>query len=215
MDDTLDRLRTARVIPVVTIADAEAAVPLASALVRGGLPVIEITLRTPAGMDALRRVSASVPGALVGAGTVTTATACEAAIEGGARFVVSPGLVEEVVHVCRRRGVLALPGIATPTELLRALALGCETVKLFPASLMGGPAMVKALDALGTGACFVPTGGVSLATAGDYLSIRSVVAVGGSWMVPADLVSAGDWPAIEALASEASSALQGADPERS
>ena len=151
IDAVLGQLRAVRVVPVVTINDAASAVPMTRALVEGGLTAVEITLRTAAGMDALRAAAAGVPDALVGAGTVTTAEACEAAIDAGAQFVVSPGLVDEVVAVCARRGVLSLPGIATPTELYRAIALGCRTVKLFPASVIGGPAMVKALAALGTG----------------------------------------------------------------
>lgn len=197
----LGRLRAVRVVPVVTITDAASAVPMTRALADGGLPAVEITLRTAAGLDALRAAAAGVPDALVGAGTVTTATACEAAIDAGARFIVSPGLVDEVVAVCARRGVLALPGIATPTELLRAIALGCRTVKLFPVSVLGGPAMVKALAALGTGVGFVPTGGIALESAPSYLAIPDVVAVGGSWMVPADRLAAADWPAIHTLAA--------------
>lgn len=200
----VEALRAARVIPVVTIEDAAGAVPLAEALVAGGLPAVEITLRTPAGLDALRAAAAGVPGALVGAGTVLSAEAADAAIDAGARFVVSPGLVEAVVETCRRRGVLALPGIATPTELLRGLGLGCETVKLFPAALLGGPSLILALTALGTGAMFVPTGGITLETAPDYLAIREVVAVGGSWMVPADRIAARDWDAVRALADACS-----------
>ena len=195
----VEALRAARVVPVCTIEDATRAVPLAEALVAGGLPAIEITLRTPAGLEAVR-AAAGVPGALVGAGTVLTAEAADAAIDAGARFVVSPGLVDAVVGACRRRGVLALPGIATPTELLRALELGCATVKLFPATVLGGPALIRALSALGTGATFVPTGGVTLASAPSYLALPEVVAVGGSWMVPADRIAAGDWDAVRALA---------------
>jgi 2-dehydro-3-deoxyphosphogluconate aldolase/(4S)-4-hydroxy-2-oxoglutarate aldolase len=206
-DRTLDELRAVRVIPVVTIQDAAGAVPLTEALVAGGLRAVEITLRTAAGLDALRAATA-VPQALVGAGTVTTAAQAEAALDAGARFVVCPGLVEDVVAACDRRGVLVLPGIATPTELLRALALGVGTVKVFPASLLGGPAVVRALAALGTGARFVPTGGIDLAGAPAYLAIPEVVAVGGSWMVPIDRIAARDWEGIRALAA-ACGVLQG------
>ena len=209
IDAVVGQLRAVRVVPVVTIRDAASAVPMTRALVDGGLTVVEITLRTAAGLDALRAAAAGAPDALVGAGTVTTADACEAAIAAGARFVVSPGLVDEVLAVCARRGVLALPGIATPTELLHAIALGCRTVKLFPASVLGGPAMVKALAALGTGVGFVPTGGIGLDTAPSYLAIPDVVAVGGSWMVPADRLAAGDWTGVRDLAS-ACAVLRGA-----
>lgn len=201
-DAVLERIRAARVVPVVTVADAAGAVPLTEALVAGGLPVVEITLRTAAGLEALRgAATAGVPGAIVGAGTVTTPDAAEAAIAAGAAFVVSPGLVDEVVETCHRHGVLALPGIATPTELLRALALGCRTVKVFPASVLGGPAFVTAIAALGSGTGFVPTGGVTAETAPAYLAIPQVVAVGGSWMVPADRLRDGDWKAVRSLAA--------------
>ena len=195
----MDILRAARVVPVVVLHDAADAVPLSEALVEGGLPAVEITLRTAAGLDALRAATA-VEGAVVGAGTVTTRDQAEAALDAGARFVVSPGLVPEVVAACAARGVPALPGIATPTELLAALALGCRTVKVFPASLVGGPAFLRAMAALGTGAGFVPTGGIDLSSAPDYLAVKEVVAVGGSWMVPAAAVKARDWDAVRALA---------------
>jgi 2-dehydro-3-deoxyphosphogluconate aldolase/(4S)-4-hydroxy-2-oxoglutarate aldolase len=199
--DALAAIEAARIVPVVTLEDAADAVPLVEALVGGGLPVVEITLRTAAGLDAVRAAaSAAIPGAVLGAGTVLTPEDAEAAIDAGARFVVSPGIVEDVVVACHRRGVLVLPGIATPTELLRALALGCTTVKLFPAAVAGGPALIRSLAALGTGARFVPTGGITLETARDYLAIREVVAVGGSWMVPAGRIAANDWAGIRALA---------------
>jgi 2-dehydro-3-deoxyphosphogluconate aldolase/(4S)-4-hydroxy-2-oxoglutarate aldolase len=200
----VEALRAARVVPVVTIEDAAGAVPLAEALVAGGLPSIEITLRTPAGIEALRAAVAGVPGALVGAGTVLSAEAADAAIDAGARFVVTPGLVDAVVETCRRRGVLVLPGVATPTELLRVLALGCAIVKLFPAAVLGGPALIRSLTALGTGATFVPTGGITLDTAPSYLALPEVVAVGGSWMVPGDRIAAADWDAVRALATASS-----------
>lgn len=198
---TLELLRRARVVPVVTIRDAADAVALAEALVAGGLPVIEITLRTAAGLEAIR-AAASVPGAVVGAGTVTTAEQAAAVLEAGARFVVSPGIVEGMVEACRERGVLALPGIATPTEMLRAIALGCPAVKLFPAAPLGGPAMVRALAAVAPEVGFVPTGGVDLESAPEYLAIPQVVAVGGSWMVPGSVLAARDWPAVAELAGE-------------
>jgi 2-dehydro-3-deoxyphosphogluconate aldolase/(4S)-4-hydroxy-2-oxoglutarate aldolase len=199
--DVLAAMAAVRVIPVVTVPDDGAAVPLAEALVDGGLPVVELTLRTPAGLEAIRAVSGAVVGAIVGAGTVTTTDACEAAIDRGARFIVSPGLVDEVVAVGARRGVPVLPGVATPTELLRAIALGCSTVKLFPAAQLGGPAMARALVALGTGTTFVPTGGIARDAAPAYLEIAEVVAVGGTWMLPPDRVAARDWAAIRSLAA--------------
>ncbi|HEX6868215.1 MAG TPA: bifunctional 4-hydroxy-2-oxoglutarate aldolase/2-dehydro-3-deoxy-phosphogluconate aldolase [Candidatus Limnocylindrales bacterium] len=199
-DPVLGVMRASRVIPVVTLAEPAATRPLVSALLEGGLRAIEITLRTPAGLEAIR-IAAAGGDVLVGAGTVTTATHAEAAIEAGARFLVAPGLVEEVIAVAARHDVLMLPGIATPTELLRALALGCRTVKFFPASVAGGRPMVRALAGLATGAGFVPTGGIDIASAPLYLAIPEVVAVGGSWMVPSDRVGARDWDAIRVLAT--------------
>jgi 2-dehydro-3-deoxyphosphogluconate aldolase/(4S)-4-hydroxy-2-oxoglutarate aldolase len=196
----LAAMREARVIPVVTVQDAATAAPLAQALVAGGLPVVEITLRTPAGLDAIRAASL-VPGSVVGAGTVTNATQAEAAVDAGAVFLVSPGLVEDVVAIAARRRVLVLPGIATPTEMLHAMALGCDTVKVFPASVLGGPALVRALAALGTGVEFVPTGGIDLAAAPAYVAIPEVVAVGGSWMVPKERLEAADWAGVRDLAA--------------
>lgn len=202
-DDVLESLRGARIVPVVTLGDAADAVPLTQALVGGGLPAVEITLRTDAGLDALAAAAAArIPGAVLGAGTVLTPEDAEAAIDAGARFVVSPGIVEDVVVTCHRREVLVLPGIATPTELLRALALGCTTVKLFPAAVAGGPALIRSLTALGTGARFVPSGGITPETAPDYLAIEEVVAVGGSWMVRPDRIAAGDWDGIRRLAAD-------------
>jgi 2-dehydro-3-deoxyphosphogluconate aldolase/(4S)-4-hydroxy-2-oxoglutarate aldolase len=209
-DTPRDVLRAAGVIPVVTIHQAALAAPLAEALVDGGLEAIEITLRTRVALEAIR-AAAGVPGALVGAGTVTTASEAEAAIDAGARFVVSPGLVEEVLEVCARRGVSALPGIATPTEMLRARALGCRAVKVFPASALGGPSFVQALASLRTGLGFVPTGGISAATAPAYLAIPEVVAVGGSWMVPAAEVAANRWDLVTE-AGRACRALREARP---
>jgi 2-dehydro-3-deoxyphosphogluconate aldolase/(4S)-4-hydroxy-2-oxoglutarate aldolase len=196
-----DLFRRVRVVPVVTVRDAADAVPLAEALVTGGLPVIEITLRTAAGLEAIRS-AVGVARAVVGAGTVTTVEQAEAALDAGARFVVSPGLVEEVVEACRARGVLALPGIATPTEMLRAVALGCQAVKVFPAGPLGGPPLVRALAALNPELGFVPTGGIDIDSARDYLAIPQVVAVGGSWMVPGSVLAARDWAAVGELAGE-------------
>jgi 2-dehydro-3-deoxyphosphogluconate aldolase/(4S)-4-hydroxy-2-oxoglutarate aldolase len=208
--EVLAAIEAARIVPVVTLEDAADAVLLTEALVGGGLPVVEITLRTAAGLDALgAAASAGVPGAVLGAGTVLTPEDAEAAIDAGARFVVSPGIVEDVVVTCHRRGVLVLPGIATPTELLRALALGCTTVKLFPAAVAGGPALIRSLTVLGTGARFVPTGGITPETAPDYLAIEEVVAVGGSWMVRPDRVAVGDWAGIRRLAAQSAAIAAG------
>ncbi len=206
----LDAIASVRIVPVLTIGDAADAPGLVSALVAGGLPVAEITLRTPSGMEAIGRAAADVPAAIVGAGSVTTAAAAAAAIDAGARFVVSPGLDDGVVRTARERGVLALPGIATPTELMRALALGVDVVKLFPAEVVGGTEMIAALSAVWPDVRFMPTGGVSSANAPRYLAMEQVVAVGGTWMVPRSAVATGDWDAVTEAAVAASALGRGA-----
>jgi 2-dehydro-3-deoxyphosphogluconate aldolase / (4S)-4-hydroxy-2-oxoglutarate aldolase len=201
--DVIDAIGDARVVPVVTVDDARDAPHLASALVDGGLPVVEITLRTPAAIDAIRRATAQVPGALVGAGSVTSAAAADDAIDAGARFIVSPGLHEGVVAAAGRRGVAVIPGIATATELMRAVNLGAEVVKLFPAEVVGGVGMITALSAVWPDVRFMPTGGISATNAREYLAVRQVLAIGGSWMVPRSAVASGDWASITVAAAAA------------
>lgn len=190
-----------RIVPVVTLDDASRAAELASALVDGGLPIVEITLRTPTALESIRRAGAEVPAALVGAGSVTTAAAAAAVIEAGARFIVAPGLDEGVIRTAQERDVPVIPGIATPTELMRAIGLGVDVVKLFPAELVGGSKMIKALSAVWPETRFMPTGGVTPANVAGYLSLRQVLAVGGSWMVPRAAIAAGDWESITAAAA--------------
>ena len=202
-NDAIDTIGDVRVVPVLTIDDAGNATDLVSALVAGGLRVAEITLRTPSGIEAIRRVAADVPTAIVGAGTVTTSAAAAAAIDAGARFIVSPGLDDGVIATAHERGVPAIPGIATPTELMRALASGANVVKLFPAEVVGGIDMVAALSAVWPDIRFMPTGGISAANAPRYLAMDRVVAVGGTWMVSRPAVAAGDWDAVTAAAAEA------------
>jgi 2-dehydro-3-deoxyphosphogluconate aldolase/(4S)-4-hydroxy-2-oxoglutarate aldolase len=206
-----DAIARAGVVPVVTLDDARHADPLVDALAGGGLPVVEITLRTAAGLAALRRV-AHRGDVTVGAGTVTTGEQAERAVDAGARFVVSPGLDEDVVRVCLRRGVPVVPGVATPTELMRARRLGLTVVKLFPAGPLGGPAMVRALAALDPDVRFLPTGGVTRDSAPDYLALPCVLAVGGTWMAPAAAVSAGDWARVGALAARCRELTTKEDP---
>lgn len=198
------------VVPVVTVDDVDAAVPLVEALVGGGLAAVEITLRTPAALGALER-AATVAGATVGAGTVLSHDQARAAIDAGARFVVSPGFDEGVVTAARERAVVAVPGVATPTELMRALAMDVTTVKLFPAEVIGGAGLVRALSAVFPGVWFIPTGGISASTAPRYLESPSVLAVGGSWMVDPDAVVDRRWDDIRAAAA-AASALVGRRP---
>lgn len=191
-----------RVIPVIVIDDATQASPLADALVRGGLPIAEITFRTAAAPDALRSL-AGRDDLVAGAGSVRTADQVDEAVAAGARFVVSPGLSERVVERCREHGVPVLPGVATASEIMRALDLGVDVVKLFPAGAVGGPGAVRDLSGPFPGVRFVPTGGVGPANVGDYLSLPSVVAVGGSWMVAVGHVRSGRFDEVERSVAEA------------
>lgn len=190
-----------RVVPVVTIDDALDAPGLVAALAAGGLSIVEITLRTPAGVEAIRGAASEVRDAVVGAGSVTSAAAAVAAIDAGAEFIVSPGLDEGVIGTATDHGVAVIPGIATPTELMRALALGIDLVKLFPAEVVGGTRMLDALSAVWPNVRFMPTGGISAANAHDYLALRQVLAVGGSWMLPPAALAARDWRSITASAA--------------
>ena len=203
-------LGAVRVLPVVTIDDADDSVALVTALVAGGLATVEITLRTAVAVEAIRRSVSEVPGAVVGAGTVMSVEAAIAVIDAGARFIVSPGLDAAIVEAGRKRGVAVIPGIATATEMMQAAALGVDVVKLFPAELVGGPAMVTALSAVWPDVRFVPTGGIQQDTAPGYLALTQVLAVGGTWMVPRDAVTGGDWTAVEHAAA-AAALLGGSD----
>lgn len=193
-------LKLAPVVPVLIIEDEAQAAPLARALVAGGLHALEVTLRTPAALDCIRRIAGEVEGAVVGAGTVTTASARQAVADAGARFAVSPGLIDG-------EGVDGptplLPGIATATELMRGLRAGFTHFKLFPANVVGGPAALKAFASPFPQASFCPTGGVDAKTAPDYLALPNVICVGGSWVAPPDAVRAGDWGRITELARAA------------
>lgn len=200
--ETLDRLAQARLVPVVVLDDAAAGPPLAEALIAGGLPVAEVTFRSPAAVAAIRAMAAN-PDILVGAGTVLTAAQVDAAVDAGATYVVSPGLSVEVVRRCAERGVLALPGAVTATEIQAALAEGLTAVKFFPAATSGGAPAIAALTAPFAGLRFVPTGGIGPANLADYLRIDAVLAVGGSWMVPRATIAAGDFAAITELTTEA------------
>lgn len=200
--ETLAHLAAARLVPVVVLDDAADADPLAAALVEGGLPVAEVTFRTAAAADAIRAMS-DRGDVLVGAGTVLTPAQVDQAVAAGASYVVSPGLSRAVVERCREHGVLPLPGAVTATEIQAALELGLSTVKFFPAGTSGGAKAVAALSAPFGGVTFVPTGGVGAANLHEYLALPSVVAVGGSWMVPTDLVRAGDFAGVTRLTAEA------------
>lgn len=184
-----------RVIPVVQIASVDMAAPLAEALKAGRLPVAEVTYRTPAATQAIR-IMASDPELVVGAGTVITADQVDAAAGAGAQFIVSPGLSREVVERAAELSIPVIPGVATPTEIITALRWGITTVKFFPANIAGGVPALRAFSAVFPDVSFVPTGGVTLDTMGDYLAVPSVTAVGGSWMVPPAAMAAGDFTQI-------------------
>ncbi len=202
MSETLDQLAAARLVPVVVLDDAAHARPLAGALVEGGLPVAEVTFRTAAAAAAIEQMAADGR-VLVGAGTVLTPAQVDQAVDAGARYVVSPGLSREVVERCAERGVPALPGAVTATEVQAALAAGISTVKFFPAETSGGAAAIKALSAPFGDVRFVPTGGIGPKNLADYLSLSSVAAVGGSWMVPRDAIAAGRFEDVAAMVAEA------------
>jgi 2-dehydro-3-deoxyphosphogluconate aldolase/(4S)-4-hydroxy-2-oxoglutarate aldolase len=198
----LDAIAAARLLPVVVIADARAGLPLATALKRGGLRLAEITLRTGAAEAAIRAMAAD-PEMTVGAGTVLTAAQAARAIDAGARFIVTPGFSLEVVQQCQARSVPVFPGVATASELMAAHAAGIDTVKFFPAEQLGGLRMLHALAAPFGEMRFIPTGGITAATLADYLRLSAVVAVGGSWMVAASLIGAGNFDEITRLTADA------------
>ncbi|MFF7367738.1 bifunctional 4-hydroxy-2-oxoglutarate aldolase/2-dehydro-3-deoxy-phosphogluconate aldolase [Streptomyces tricolor] len=196
-------LDLAPVVPVVVLADAADAVPLARALVAGGLPAIEVTLRTPAALDAIRAIADEVPQAVVGAGTVLTPEQVAACTAAGARFLVSPGWTETLLAAMRGSGVPFLPGVSTTSEVVALLERGVREMKFFPAQAAGGTAYLKSLAGPLPQARFCPTGGIGPTTAPEYLALPNVGCVGGSWMVPAEAVAAGDWARIEELARAA------------
>lgn len=195
------------IVPVVVIDDAARAPELVAALVAGGIHCAEITLRTPAGMHAIAEVAAT-PGFAVGAGTVLTLDDLERSVDAGATFLVSPGFDDELVERAQQLQIAVLPGVATGTEVQRAVKAGLDTVKFFPADRLGGLATIAALAAPFAGVGFVPSGGVSSANAAEYLAHPAVPAISGSWMVGRELIRAGDFDAIHRLSLEATEALR-------
>jgi 2-dehydro-3-deoxyphosphogluconate aldolase/(4S)-4-hydroxy-2-oxoglutarate aldolase len=192
-----------RVIPVLTIEDAQGAVPLARALVAGGLSVLEVTLRTGAALDAVRAIAREVPQAVVGVGTVTAVADVRRAIDAGARYLVSPGTPPALAEAFEHAGVPAVPGCATVTEAMALAARGFRLLKFFPAEAAGGVAWLQAVAAPLPEVRFCPTGGIHAGNVAGYLACKNVVAVGGSWVAPKDAVIAGDFARIERLAREA------------
>jgi len=208
MNDLIASLSQHRIVPVVVLDEPTTAGPLADALVAGGLPVAEITFRTPAAVEAIR-VMSSRGDVIVGAGTVLTPAQVDQAVAAGASYVVAPGFSRAVVDRCAERGVPVLPGAVTATEIQAALEAGLDTVKFFPASTAGGPAAIRALAAPFPSLRFVPTGGIGPSNLDDYLSIGAVIAVGGSWMVPRQLISAGAFEEVARLTREAVTLARG------
>lgn len=198
-----EELRAVPVVPVLTIQDADSAVPLARALVAGGLRILEVTLRTPAALDGIRRIAQEVPEAVVGAGTVRTPDHGHGAIAAGARFLVSPGMTPRLVQTADGWSVPFLPGAATPSEAMALADLGYRALKFFPAEALGGIEALKALASPLPDLTFCPTGGIDLEKARKYLALPNIMAVGGSWVAPASAVAARDWDTISQLAREA------------
>ncbi len=191
------------VIPVIVLQRVEDAVPLAEALLAGGVKVLEVTMRTPVALRCIAAIAKALPEALVGAGTVRSAADAQSALDAGSRFAVSPGYTAELGEACRRIGLPLLPGVATASEVMAASADGLGFLKFFPAVQAGGLAMLKALGGPFPDIVFCPTGGISAETAPQFLALPNVKVCGGSWLTPADAVAAGDWARITRLAREA------------
>jgi 2-dehydro-3-deoxyphosphogluconate aldolase/(4S)-4-hydroxy-2-oxoglutarate aldolase len=196
-------LKVSPVVPVVTIKKAEDAVPIAEALIAGGIKIIEITLRTTAGLKAIEEVSKRIPEMTVGAGTVSNPEQFKNAIGAGAQFVVSPGLTDKLASFAKTEKTPFLPGVATISEIMKARDYGFQYLKLFPASVVGGPAAIKQYSSLFSDVYFCPTGGISLGNMNEYLSIVNVVCVGGSWLTPESAVEAKNWNEVKRLSKQA------------
>ena len=209
MDAIMETIRKIGIVPVVKLDKVKDAVPLAKALISGGLPCAEITFRTPAAEESIKNISKEFPEMLVGAGTVLTLEQLDKAISAGAKFVVSPGFNPEIVKACIDRNIPVCPGCSTPSDMEGAMALGLSTVKFFPAENSGGIAAIKAMSAPYTGLTFMPTGGVNAKNINDYLSFPKVIACGGSWMVDPSLIEAGDFAEITKRTKEAVSTVLG------
>jgi 2-dehydro-3-deoxyphosphogluconate aldolase/(4S)-4-hydroxy-2-oxoglutarate aldolase len=209
MDAVLEELGKIGIVPVIKIDDVEKAVPLAKALIAGGIPCAEITFRTAQGEEAIRRIAAEAPGILLGAGTVLTTDQVDRAVKAGAKFIVSPGLNPRVVAHCAERGVPITPGCSNPSDIERALEAGLEVVKFFPAEQAGGLDYIKAISAPYPGLKFMPTGGINALNIAKYIAFEKIHACGGSWMADAGLINAGDFEKISSLSREAVLSLLG------
>lgn len=198
-----DLLARAPVLPVLVIEDAALALPLARCLVESGLPVLEVTLRTPAALEAITRIRDALPEAVVGAGTVLDASTLQRAIAAGASFAIAPGATPSLYKAASGSQIPVLPGVATASEVMQGVEHGWRHFKFFPARCAGGPAALRALAGPFPKVRFCPTGGIGIEDAADYLALPNVMAVGGSWMVPPDALAGGDWSRIGALAARA------------
>jgi 2-dehydro-3-deoxyphosphogluconate aldolase / (4S)-4-hydroxy-2-oxoglutarate aldolase len=202
--NTLEVMRIGPVIPVIVIEELSHAVPLAKALVAGGVRVLEVTLRTPVGLAAISAIAREVAGAIVGVGTITRPEDFKQSLDAGARFGVSPGLTPALIEAAHASGLPLLPGVMTPSEVIAARSAGFSQLKLFPAQQAGGLGMLKALGSVFPDVTFCPTGGLSVESAPEFLALPNVACVGGSWLTPQDAIKAGDWSKITALARTAS-----------
>ncbi len=205
----LQVMQDAPVIPVIVLNDVAHAVPMARALVAGGIRMLEVTLRTPQALACMEAIARDVPQAVLGAGTLRSAADAKAAFDAGARFAVSPGYTPRLGQACRDLGLPLLPGVATGSEIMMCQEDGLTELKFFPAMQAGGPAMLKAWSGPFTDIRFCPTGGVTAANASELLALPNVVCVGGSWLVPGDALAQGDWGRVTELARAASSLRSG------
>lgn len=209
MNEVLEKLSKIGIVPVVKIDRVEDAVPLAKALCAGGLPCAEVTFRTDAAAGAIKAMTDNFPDMCVGAGTVLNAAQVDAAIEAGSQFIVSPGLNPKTVKYCMEKGVPITPGTSSPSDIEQAIELGLDVVKFFPAEQSGGLAKIKAMAAPYVNMKFMPTGGINAKNLTSYLDFNKIIACGGSWMVPGDLINAGEWDKIEQLTREAVQTMLG------
>jgi len=209
MHKVLEELGKIGIVPVIKIDDVEKAVPLARALIAGGIPCVEITFRTVQGEEAIRRIAREVPEILLGAGTVLSAAQAEKAAAAGAKFIVSPGLNPKTAAYCIENNLPFTPGCVTPSEIEQALEFGFDLVKFFPAEQAGGLAYIKAVSAPYPGIKFMPTGGINADNIGKYMAFEKVHACGGSWMATAELINSGDFEKITALSREAVQSIRG------
>lgn len=209
MNAVLEKISKIGIVPVVKIDRVEDAVPLAAALCNGGLPCAEVTFRTDAAAGAIKAMTDTFPGMCVGAGTVLNAAQVDAAVEAGAQFIVSPGLNPNTVKYCIEKNVPVTPGTSSPSDIEQAIELGLDVVKFFPAEQSGGLAKIKAMAAPYVNMKFMPTGGINAKNLTSYLDFNKIIACGGSWMVPGDLINAGDWDKIEELTREAVQVMLG------